>query len=589
MKNKQLFAPVWRHWKHAFFKYRWYIAGTTLAYGTTTYLDSVYKATIWKKIIDMIGAHHNPLQLFFLIPLTGVICWFINRFGDYCFTVSESNIIRYLKDYAMEHLLTYDTNFFLNSFSGSIVAKTKRFAGNSEAVYDEFAFVVLRVVVILSGIFFVAMSTIPIVGFVLLGWAILFGCISWYLSYLRTPHDLASADADSYTTGHLSDIIGSVHMVHSYTREYQEYENFTVTTSTENSKRFRAWIHSKRQWAIQAILVLILETFLMYIIINQAVAGMISVGVVVLVQSYTASVASYMWAFGRSITKVRNALADAHELAELLSEKQDDKDTHPVPTKTLEDLSSCDILFSNVRFMYPERNVSVLKDFTVLLEAGRRYGIIGTTGAGKTTLTRLLLRQFELQKDWGQISIGGVSIAELSKNELRSLISYVPQDPNFPFRSVREIIAFGKPDATDEEIIHASKQASCHDFIIEQLESGYDTKVGERGVKLSGGQRQRLAIAAAFLKDAPIIILDEPTSALDSETAGAIQRVLKNMKNKTLIVIAHRLSTIVNLDEIIVLNEGMVEEKGKHSVLLEHDGMYADFWRKEFEIEIVHD
>ena len=581
MEKKQLLAPVWRHWKHAFYKYRWYAIGTLVFYGLTTYLNDVYKVTIWRQIIDSIGKHNDPMPYFVMIPIVGIICWIINRFGDWCLTRAESNIIRFLKNYALERLVCFDTNFFLNTFAGSIGAKAKRFATSSESVFDEMAFTMIRVVIILSGIFFVAMKIVPIAGFILLAWASVFGFLAWYLSRLRTPHDLASANADTHTTGHLSDIIASVHLIHSYVREEAEYEQFTDTTSSEHTFRFRAWWHGNRQWAVQAMLVLILELALMYYVISQAILGIVSVGTVMLVQSFISTVSGYMWMFGRSLTKLRNALADAHEMAELMTEKE--------PTvfeaQLFDDSQKIidhSVAFNNVKFHYPDRIQTVLSDVTFTIPSGSRFGVIGTTGSGKTTITRLLLRQFELSKDCGDIVIGGVSISKLSRDDVRKMISYVPQDPQFPFRSVRDIIALGKHDATDEEIIEAAKKASCHDFIIEQLDYGYNTKVGERGVKLSGGQRQRLAIAAAFLKDALIIILDEPTAALDSETEEAIQQVLKTMKNKTLIVIAHRLTTIAELDEIIVLKNGSVCEQGSHRFLIEKNGVYASFWKKQF-------
>lgn len=582
MEKKELFAPVWRHWKHAFYRYRWLVVGTMVSYGITTFLNDVYKATVWQRIIDALGQHKNPFHLFLTIPVIIIVSWFINRFGDYCITRSESNIIRYLKNYALEHILTYDTNFFLNTFIGSVVAKARRFASVSEQVYDEFAFTVLRVFVILTGVFVIALRTVPIVGFVLLGWSILFGLTSWYLSKLRTPYDLQSARADSYTTGHLSDIVGAVHMVHSYAREKHEYENFKETSQLEHDHRYRKWLRKNVQGAVQAVLVIILELTLMYLVVKKASDGIISVGTVVLVQSFIASVASYMWNFGRSIATVRNAFADAQEMAVILSEKMADAESRNKPSCSTESMQSYDIDFSQVQFSYPQRSISVLNDVSFTLEAGKRYGVIGKTGSGKTTITRLLLRQFDLVGNSGSIRIGGISIYDLPVHELRQLISYVPQDPHFPFRTVREIIAFGKPDATDEEIIQAAKKASCYDFIIEHLEYGFETKVGEQGVKLSGGQRQRLAIAAALLKDAPILILDEPTAALDSETEEAIQMVLKTMKGKTMIVIAHRLTTVAELDEIIVLKNGTVAERGSHSNLLSENGVYASFWKKQF-------
>ncbi len=582
-KKKQLFAPVWRHWKHAFYQYRWYVVGTLVSYGITTFLRDVYKVTIWRRIIDSFTEKNNPLVLFALIPIIGVVCWFIDRLGDWCLTKTESHIIKYLRDYALKRLVRFDTSFFLDNFAGSIGAKSRRFAIASESVFDEIAFTMIRVVITITGVFFVALSTVPVVGFILLGWAVLFGLTTWKLSDIRTPHDLASADAETHTTGHLSDIIGSAHMIHSYVREDLEYAHFAETTASEHSFRFRSWWHGNRQWAIQSGLSVLLEVVLMYYIITQALAGVVSVGTVVLVQFFVASVSGYMWMFGRSVFKLRSSFADAHEMAEIISEKEPEvrRTQHFDSTVSIVDHG---ILFQDVSFRYPKRELPVLTNVSFNLHSGKRYGFVGHTGSGKTTITRLLLRQFELENGQGKITIGGASISELSRDYIRSLISYVQQDPSFPFRTVREIIALGKPNAREEEIVSAAKKASCHDFIINRLEHGYDTKVGERGVKLSGGERQRLAIAAAFLKDAPILILDEPTSALDSETEEAIERVLKAMKDKTLIVIAHRLTTVSNLDEIIVLKNGTVEEQGSHSDLLEKDGAYASFWKKQFHI-----
>ena len=205
--------------------------------------------------------------------------------------------------------------------------------------------------------------------------------------------------------------------------------------------------------------------------------------------------------------------------------------------------------------------------------------MVGSSGAGKTTFVSLLLRQFDLNS--GSISIDGQAIHEVTQDSLRANIAVVPQEPSLFHRTIRENIAYGKPDATDEEIIEVAKKAQAHDFI-SQLPEGYNTLVGERGIKLSGGQKQRVAIARAMLKDAPILLLDEATSALDSESEVEIQKALHFLMNgKTVIAIAHRLSTLREMDRIIVLENGKIIEDGTHETLSHFGGVYQRLWEHQ--------
>lgn len=583
-EKKQLFAPVWRHWRHAFRAYRALIVITFASYGVNTFIDTVVKPVLWKDIFDSFSNGQNPLQPFGIIVLISIIAWFAGRVGDLTVVKSQTKIIKYLKDYALQHLLWQSTNFFLNSFTGSIVAKAKRFAATSENVYDEFIFTMYRILILLVGIFVVIFLSLPLVGFLLAIWVLIFGAVAWYLAKLRTPYDLRSADADSHTTGHLSDIIGSIHTIHSYAREEHEYRSFTKTTYDEYLRRLQAWMRDNFQSAIQAILIMILEITVMYIVIQKAMKGEVSIGTVVMIQAYISSVSTYMWQFGKSVTRIRHSLADAYDMATILDVKGKVEDT---TIDELPKLASTAITFSNVSFRYPAIARHILEDFSLQLESGKRYGIVGIRGAGKTTLTRLLLRQFEIEEGKGYLAIGGRPVKEFSRRVLREMISYVPQDPQFPFWTVADIIRLGNADATDEMIVEAAKRASCHDFIMEDLEDGYMTRVGERGIKLSGGQRQCLAIAAAILKDAPIFILDEPTSALDAFTESAIQSALREMKGKTMIAIAHRLTTVAQLDEIVVMDKGKVSERGTHTELLSRKGMYAALWKKQVTEQLV--
>ena len=220
----------------------------------------------------------------------------------------------------------------------------------------------------------------------------------------------------------------------------------------------------------------------------------------------------------------------------------------------------------------------VFDDFNLTIEPNQKLGIIGPSGAGKSTLINLLLRFFDV--DSGEILIDGYNIKnDITQKSLRENISYIPQDPVLFHRTIRENIIYGKLNATEEELIEATKMACCYDFIM-NLENGFDTIVGERGVKLSGGQRQRIAIARAILKNSKILILDEATSALDSITEKEIQKALENlMKNKTVIAIAHRLSTLNIMDRIVVLDKGKIVEDGtKEQLLNKQDGLFKKMW-----------
>ena len=235
--------------------------------------------------------------------------------------------------------------------------------------------------------------------------------------------------------------------------------------------------------------------------------------------------------------------------------------------------------FRDITFKHKDAKNPIFKDFSLTVKPGERIGLVGTSGSGKTTITKLLLRFADVEK--GEILVSDKDIKLVTQGSLREVIAYVPQETALFHRSIAENIAYGKPDASIEEIKRAAKLANADEFI-KDMPDGYDTLVGERGVKLSGGQRQRVAIARAILKNAPILVLDEATSALDSESEALIQDALnKLMRNRTSIVVAHRLSTVANLDRIVVLSHGKIVEEGTHKQLLSQDGPYKKLWSRQ--------
>lgn len=324
---------------------------------------------------------------------------------------------------------------------------------------------------------------------------------------------------------------------------------------------------------IQSFYTITVEFIIFWFAIGDWKIGLVGLPVMILIQGYLGRLTENLWSFTSIVRVYHDGFSDAREMVNILNTPYEILDK---TEKILEKVKG-EIIFDKVTYVYDKNNTKVFDDFSLTIPAGQKIAIVGSSGAGKSTFVNLLMRLYNLNS--GKILIDNVDITKISQKNLREQIAFVPQDPVLFHRTLMENIRYSRRGATDDEVKEAARLAHCDDFI-EKLPLGYNTYVGERGIKLSGGERQRVAIARAILKNAPILVLDEATSALDSESEMLIQDAFKNLiKNKTTIVVAHRLSTVRAMDRIIVIEDGKIIEDDSHEELIKKDeGVYKKLW-----------
>ncbi len=508
---------------------------------------------------------------FAAVWLAGEVLW---RVGDCFIARAEIRGMEALYIEALDELLAKDLPFFHDNFAGSL---TKRALGYARRFEDVFDVMCLQV----------AANAIPVVFVIAVLWTysaalvvtlvtMLVATLTLVLPLVRRRARLVAIRevASNVMAGHVADSIANAETVRAFAREREEARIHALNVGDFGAKTLRSWDYQNLRVNTLTSPMYVATNTLGLVVALAAVgrtAG--SLEAVFITFSYYAAVTRVVWQFNSIYRNLESALTDAAQFTELLLDPPSVVDVQDAQVFAPRHLG---VELRDVRFRYAATQPLLFDGFSLIIAPGTKVGLVGRSGGGKTTLTRLLLRFVDVES--GQILIGGLPIDRVSQASLRRSIAYVPQDPSMFHRSIADNIRVGRPDATDGEVRRAAALAHAAEFV-ETLPAGYETLVGERGVKLSGGQRQRIAMARAILKDAPILVLDEATSSLDSESEALIQDALLTlMAGRTAIVIAHRLSTVRRMDRLIVLERGSIIETGSHEALLSRAGTYASLW-----------
>lgn len=534
---------------------------------------------LMRNLLNIVASHtadqtvtHAAYMIVIAIAIAMILRLAFQRFAMWLLVDFEIEIMQKLVASAYEVLIGHSYHFFSNQFAGTLTRRINKYAEAFEAVTDTMISNILPTGIFVTGAVITLSWRAPILGELLAGWVVIFLISQISLTRMHRPLRVERAAQDSATAGMLADSLTNHSLISVFSAGMFERNLVKEQLIRLKNARFHAWRFMEYLWGVHGLLAIIINVTLLYIAVGYWSDGRLTVGDLILIQTYLMGSVDMLANVIQQLRRIYDALADAGEMVAILDTSHEIQDKPNAPLLTV---TNGAVEFSDVSFSF-HTDQPVLSHMSVSIAPGQRVALVGPSGAGKSTITKLVLRLYDVKA--GAITIDGQNIADVTQDSLREHIGFVPQEPILFHRTLMENIRYGKRDATDDAVIEAAKQAYCHEFI-SRLPQGYDTLVGERGIKLSGGERQRVAIARAILKNAPILILDEATSSLDSESEQYIQRSLQTlMHGKTAIVIAHRLSTIMAMDRILVIDNGRVEADGTHESLLAQDGLYKKLW-----------
>lgn len=560
--------------------FRAYIAGMVLIASTWALLINI-QPYIVKLILNLaMTDNYSNLyhQLAFLMGMYLVaesVQVFIFRMYDWITIKLRPALKRHGSLILMDRMMDHSHSFYQKQFAGSL---TTRVVDISKGIPDILRIVIDRLLACSLMLLFALynISRIDVKFTIALGlWVFLFLGLSIVLVFRHQYLAYDVADARATWAGSIVDVLTNMATVRFFAGKSFEKRYLTcVADNSVEKDQMRDWFFLKLH-ALQGISFLIFQAVCFWWLLNGLVNQSMTPGDFVLVLTLNLHIIENFWNIAKDMRDFWEKLGDVVQGLAIIQTSIEIKDKPGAKDLVV---TKGEIVFENVQFQYHEAE-SLFEHESVVIKPGQKVGLVGFSGSGKSTFVNLILRLFDVTE--GKIMIDGQDIRDVGQDSLHRAIAMIPQDPSLFHRSLIDNIAYGSRDANHQEIIAAAKRAHAHDFIV-SLSSGYDTQVGERGVRLSGGQRQRIAIARAILKNAPILIFDEATSQLDSVTENKIQDSLWNlMQNKTTLVIAHRLSTLMDMDRILVFDKGNIVEDGSHEELLTKDGFYKKLWEAQ--------
>lgn len=572
--TKKVLGYIWLQLK----SYKIHVALGFLLWGIASVIGVAIVPLYIKKLTDVLnlGDYQNAFTIMWILVIVILIERLAYFFTLHVLSYVESHTSKKLDSFSFSFFARHSYDFYTNEFTGSLVDKMKRLGVNVVSIIDTIIFDFFGMFISIIAIFIVLFRENIRIGFTFLIFLFFYSIIvKWAAGKMAPIFEERSRQKTKFSAT-ISDIFTNIQTILFFSSYDKEQEEFEKQNLLFHKKRYKSWREAINYNDSIGFLPILFTISITFYGVYLSSLGLLSTGSIVLIFLVGMKFYGEVWRINRAMKMFTSNISDCVESIEVIEKEVLVKDINkPLRFNPL----SGEILINNTSFIYPGGD-RVFEKFNLHIKNKQSIGIVGKSGSGKTTITKLILRLYDINQ--GQITIDNQNIAHISQHDLRSNIAYIPQDTILFHRTIYENITYGNLNASREDVLAVAKSAHVDEFV-QELELGYETKVGERGIKLSGGQRQRIGIARAMLKkDAPILIMDEATSSLDTLSEQYIQDSFEKLsKNRTTIVIAHRLSTIQKMDRIIVMDKGEIIEDGSHNTLLKKNGHYAELWNSQ--------
>lgn len=546
-------------------------------------LIGIYLPTLVRELVDSVkfitkstGGIDRSYHIAYVILGFGIAYVVAQRSTFYAMNSLAKNVMEDLYRRMYSSVLRQEYRFFSNTSSGALFQKINRFPMSYDALMDRFIFTLIPLLITVVGTIVILLHEKWQLALVIIIWASSFISYSVIAANWKARYDLVRASEDSKTGATIADLVTNQFAIDTCGAHAEAMSRFDYSVGRKVHTMAFGWNTGVTLWGLSSFMVRFAEFAIYTTCIWLYSKGELTEGLMFQSILYVRMLTEHLNEVDRMIREVYEQLANASEAVQILMRTSAVIDAPHVKDIVVSD--GC-VSFKDVCFAIDER--MIIRGVSLEVRSGESIAFVGKSGAGKSTLTKLLMRLYDI--DFGHIKIDDQDISKVTLKSLRSKIACIPQDSSLFTRSIMENIRFGSPNASDDQVLIAARLAHCDEFVL-RMPRGYDTPVGDRGVKLSGGERQRVAIARALLRNAPILICDEATSALDSESEAHIKAAFAEVtRGRTTFFIAHRLSTIMDVDRIVVIDEGQIAEMGTHDELVFKGGIYADLWRRQQE------